>query len=233
MPRKAPLSDSKYRLISMRINPELGSQSSELLSSRYVRLLDPSQVETYTELSIVVAFRESCIGSGNEPELIETDFFDSIWLRAQHSLVSFSSSCMFRQDSDVQIICRIIVPIFVVQTQIITYRHSPAAESLKDQFLEAIAHMDLQKLWKQFHDLMVWAFMFVCYSCGEQAWRERFLLEMAKGGRGKIKWEWPEVRKVLLGFFFVDRLHAAEFRKMCEEIALLDDSVNPIKAETE
>lgn len=222
------MSGAKYRAISKRVNLELGSLSSEILSSRYVPLLDPTQVDAYTELSIVIAFRESCIGDQSELELVETDYFDTIWLRAQHSLISFSSSNMFRQDSDVQNICRIVVPMFVVQTQLITYRHSPAAESLKDQFLEVIASLDLQKLWEHFHELMVWAFMFVCHSCREQAWRERFLLEVAKGGQGRMKWEWQEVRKLLLGFFFVDRLHGKDFRKMCEEVRLLD---SPVKAE--
>ena len=138
---------------------------------------------------------------------------------------------MFRQDSDVQNICRIIVPMFVVHTQLVSYRYSPATESLKDQFLEVIASLNLQKLWEQFHELMVWAFMFVCYSCSQQVWRERFLAEMAKGGRGKMTWKWQEVRKMLLGFFFVDRLHGEEFRKMCEEVRQLDDSVSSVKSE--
>ena len=120
---------------------------------------------------------------------------------------------------------------FMVHTQVITYRHSPATESLKDYFLEAIASLDLQKLWEHFHELMVWAFMFVCYSCSEQVWRERFFFEMAKGGRGKMTWEWQEVKKILRSFFFVDRLHGEEFRKMCEEIRLLDDSLTPAKVE--
>ena len=225
------MSDLKYGAISKRIDPELGSLCSELIGSKYVPFLDPTQVDTYTELSIVLAFRESCIGNDSEVEIIETNFFDAIWLRAQHSLISFYSSNMFRQDSDVQSICRIIVPIFIVHTQLITYRHSPATESLKDQFLQLIANLNLQKLWENFHELMVWAFMFVCYSCSEQAWRERFLLEMAKGGRGKMTWEWPEVRKLLLGFFFVDRLQGEEFRKMCEEVRLLSGPVSFVKAE--
>ncbi|KAL8787758.1 MAG: hypothetical protein Q9195_007627 [Heterodermia aff. obscurata] len=194
-------------------------------------LLLAIEVETYTELSMVIAFRESCIGNQSGLELIETDYFDVMWLRAQHSLICFSSSNMFRQDSDVQKICRIIVPMFVVHTQLVTYRHSPATESLKAQFLEAIADMDLQKLWEQYHELMVWAFMFVCHSCGEPAWRERLLIEMAKGGQGKMRWEWQEVRKILLGFFFVERLHGQDFRNMCEEVRLLDESMAPVKAE--
>ena len=225
------MSIAKYSTISKRLNPEIGSIASELLSSKYVPLLDPTQVDTYTELSLVVAFRESCIDNETELELIETDFFDAMWLRAQYSLISFSSSNMFRQDSDVQTICRIIVPIFVVQTQLVTYRHSPAAESLKDQFLEVIAKLDLQKLWEEFHGLMVWTFMFVCYSCSEQVWRDRLLIEMAKGARGKLTWEWQEVRKILLGFFFVDRLQGEEFHKMCEEVRSLDDSVTGVKTE--
>ena len=231
VPRKPILADYKYRAISKRITPEFGSISSELLGSTYGPFLDPTQVETYTELSIVLAFRESCIGNESELELVETDFFDAIWLRAQHSLISFYSSNMFRQDSDVQSICRIVVPIFIVHTQLVTYRHSPASESLKDYFLGAIASLDLQKLWEHFHELMVWAFMWVCYSCSQQVWRERFLLEMAKGGRGRMTWEWQEVRKILHGFFFVDRLQGEEFRKICEEIRFLDESMNPAKAE--
>ena len=215
----------------MRVTPEIGSLSTELLGSRYLPFLDPTQVDTYTELSIVLAFRESCIGNESEPELVETDFFDAIWLRAQHSIISFYSSNMFRRDSDVQSICRIVVPIFLVQTQLIPFRHSSATESLKDYFLEAIASLDLQKLWEHFHELMVWAFMWVCYSCSQQVWRERFLLEMAKGGRGRMTWEWQEVKKILRGFFFVERLQGEEFRKICGEVRQLDDSITPAKVE--
>lgn len=121
-----------------------------------------------------------------------------------------------------QSICRIVVPIFVVQNQIDIYRQSAVVESLMSQLLEVMESLDLQDCWERYTELMVWAFMFGAFTSTQQAQREWVLFEMAKGGRGRVNWQWEEIEKILLGFFYVDRLYEANFRKICDEVKALD-----------
>ena len=223
VPRKPSLSTSRFNRIFQRIDPTFRSLASEFGSPKYRPLLNSEIVQSYRELGLVIAFRESCIGNETDVELIEIEYFNTLWLRAQHSLITFSSSCCFRQDSDVQSICRIVVPIFAIQNQLDIYRQSAVIESLMNQFLEILKSLDLQDCWGRYTDLMVWAFMFGAYTSTQQAQREWFLFGMTKGGHERVAWQWEEVRKSLLGCFYVDRLFEADFRMICEEVRILDE----------
>ena len=138
------------------------------------------------------------------------------------SLVSYSSSKSLRRDSDVQDICRIIIPIFVFSTQLGFYRQSAAIDSLVDQFSEVLDNLNLSDCWDRYPGLMIWAFMFAVFSSREQTQREWFLFEMSKGGQNKTLWHWQDIRKTILGFFYIERLHEVEFEKICKEVRLLD-----------
>ena len=181
-------------------------------------------VQTYKDLGIVIAFRESCLGNESEVELCEIEYFDTLWLRVQHSLVTFSSSACFSQDSDVQKISRVAIPLFVVQNQLgIYHRHCAVVDILLDQLMEVLNSVDLEQCWDTYIELMLWAFMFAVYTSTDPAKRGWFLFELAKGVQERMIWRWEEVRKILQGFFYVDRLYEVDFRAICEEVSVLNN----------
>ena len=111
-------------------------------------------------------------------------------------------------------------------------RESPAIiESLVDQFLEVLPGLHLEICWVRYTNFMTWAFLLAVNSCPRQVQRQWFLSQMVKGGRGKITWQWQNVRHILLGYFYLDRLYETEFQEICQEIRRLNDLAAHTKPE--
>ena len=218
---RTPPRQSRYSDIAKRIDPDLRSLASSLLSVDLVMLLDPNMRETYRNLSIVIAVHESFIGLETNIDLDGIEYFDALWLRIQYHLTTFSSSSYFRQDSDVQKICRVLVPLFVAHSQLGIHRHTAVTESLVEQLLEVLRSLDLERCWRSYPNLMMWAFMFGTYTCADNVRREWFLFTLVNGARGKMLWDWENVRRILLGYFYLDRLYQDEFKKITEEVGML------------
>jgi len=158
--------------------------------------------------------------------LAESEYFDIMALRVRHSLISFLSSRHFRRDSHVQKLCAIVVPIFFVQNQFALARNTAVVESQTVQLWEILSYLDLEQCWYLYPDLLLWAFMLGVYTSTGQPKRPWLVYELAKGTRGWFSWQWKDLRKILLGFFYFDRLYEVEFKLICEEVRLPNVHLN-------
>ena len=183
--------------------------------------LHPDMVQAYRDLSVVVAFRESCSG-GVDVTLYEVEYFETLALRVQHQLITFLSTHLSRQDSDIQSICRVIVPIFVIRYHFSIYGPSMIMDSMVVQLYEVLSNLDLAESWKRFPSILVWAFMFGVWISKEKRMKEWFLSKVAEGSNGSVRWQWNEIRNTLQKLFYVDRLHGAQFvsifNEVCEQL---------------
>ena len=170
---------------------------------------------------------ESSVSNGSILTPAEIEYFDIKALRIQHSLISFSSSRHFREDSVVQNICSIVVPVFFVQNQFTLARRNMVVESLNVQLWEAFSQLDLEWYWEFYPDLLIWAFMFGVYISVGQPKRPWFLSKMARRTRDRFSWRWEECREVLRGFYYFDRVYEVEFKSICEEVRTLMNYVTP------
>lgn len=182
--------------------------------------LDPSMIQVYRDLSVVVAFRESCSG-GTEVTLTEVEYFETLALRVQHHLITFLSTHVSRQDSDIQSICRVTVPIFVVRYQFNIYGPSMIMDSMVLQLHEVLSSLDLAASWKTFPSILVWALMFGAWISKEKGMKDWFLFKLAEGSGHILRWQWNEIRDILQKLFYVHRLHGADFEAICDEVRLL------------
>lgn len=182
--------------------------------------LDPSMIQVYRDLSVVVAFRESCSG-GTEVTLTEVEYFETLALRVQHHLITFLSTHVSRQDSDIQSICRVTVPIFVVRYQFNIYGPSMIMDSMVLQLHEVLSSLDLAESWKIFPSILVWALMFGAWISKEKGMKDWFLFKLAEGSGHILRWQWNEIRDILQKLFYVHRLHGADFEAICDEVRLL------------
>ncbi|CAF9939226.1 hypothetical protein IMSHALPRED_001260 [Imshaugia aleurites] len=182
--------------------------------------LDPHMTQVYRDLSVVVAFRESC-SRGIDAALYELEYFETLALRVQHHLITFLSTRLSRKDTDIQSICRVTVPIFVIRYQFVIYGPSMIMDSMAIQLYEVLSSLDLTESWKQFPSILAWAFMFGIWISREKCTRDWFLFRLAEGSNGILRWQWTEIREILQKLFYVDRLHGADFERICEEVRLL------------
>ncbi len=218
VPMKAKPPKNNLGRISARIDPSLRLLGMELME--FKDSLDPGMVQAYRDLSVVVAFRESCSG-GIDVTLYEVEYFETLALRVQHQLITFLSTHLSRQDSDIQSICRVTVPIFAIRYQFVMYGPSMIMDSMVVQLYEILNNLDLARLWKTFPSTLVWAFMFGVWISKDKRMREWFLFKVAEGSRGVVRWQWNEIHDTLQKHFYVDRLHKADFESICEEVRLL------------
>ena len=220
VPVKANVGTSRSQCISgpLHDNQAFGNG---LMGSKYINLLDPDIVETYQNLRTVLIFRESCIGNEEDLTVKEMEYSETMILRIQHCLISFASSWHFRKDSDVQNVCRIVLPMLVFSSQFPYYRETTVIESMVVQLWEVLSRLNLDRCWSLYPDLMIWAFLFGVYFSSRQPKRQWFLSEVSKRSKNHIDCQWENVRNMLINFFFIERLYGAEFKAFCEEICRL------------
>ena len=219
---KPPLTQAHYKAIAQRVHPDLQSLSSSLQGAKYSPFLEPSIMQAYQELSIVIAYKESSIGKEKQLDMLEIEYFDTLWLRVQHELISLTASSFLREISDVQKICGLVIKMFVGHYQVGLYYHFATIESLVNKTMELFKSLDLQECWEEYPELMLWAFLLTIYATTDPMKQEWFLFELAKGVRNRVVWEWKTVREILLGFFYVDRVYQEKFRAICEEVRVLN-----------
>ena len=204
--------------ISARIDPSLRLLGMELMEVK--ESLDPGMVQAYRDLSVVVAFRELC-NRGIDVTLYEVEYFETLALRVQHQLITFLSTHLSRKDSDMQSVCRVTIPIFVIRYQFNIYGPSMIMDSMVIQLYEVLSSLDLGQSWKSFPSILVWAFMFGVWISKEKRVRDWFLFKLAEGSSCLLRWQWNETRDILKKLFYVDRLHRTDFESICEEVRLL------------
>lgn len=224
LPMKAKPPKNTLDRISARIDPSLRLLGMKLM--KFKGSLDPKMIQVYRDLSVVVAFRESCSG-GIEVTLYEVEYFETLALRVQHHLITFLATHLSRQDSDIQSICRVTVPIFVVRYQFSMFGPSMIMDSMVLQLYEVLSSLDLSESWKSFPAVLVWALMFGAWISKEKSMRDWFLFKLAEASHGKLRWQWNEIRDILQTLFYVDRLHRADFESICEEVRLLVPHAGP------
>lgn len=194
-----------------------------LLGTKLVKLkdsLDPDMVQVYRNLSVVVAFRESCSG-GFDVTLHEVEYFETLALDVLHRLITFLSTHVSRSESNLQSICRVVVPIFAIRYQFNIYGPSMIMDSLVIQLYEVLSSLDLAEAWRDFPSILVWGFMFGVWIAKEKRKKEWFLFKLAEGSNGVLDWQWSEISNILQKLFYVDRLHGADFGVICEDVRLL------------
>lgn len=218
LPMKAKPPRNTLDRISARLDPSLRLLGQTLM--KFKDSLNPDMIQVYRDLSVVVAFRESCSGGGGVT-LYEVEYFETLALRVQHQLITFLSTHLSRQDSDIQSICRVIVPIFVVRYQFNIYGPSMIMDSLVVQLYEVLSKLNLAESWKTFPSTLIWAFIVGVWISREKRMREWYLFRLAEGCHGATRWQWSEVRDMLQKLFYVDRLHGSDFESICEEARLL------------
>lgn len=227
------MSESKLNQILECTKPSLQQLGAELLGPKYSVELEGSMVETYHELSIVIAFRE--LTDADYPvDLDDIEYFGTLWLRIQHRLSTFSAMCSVKDSdrgvSDVQNICRLVVPLCVVQIHLgLLYCSAAAIESFNEQLWEVLNHLDLGHCWREYTELMTWAFFFGVSTSPGSARRQWFLFELVKGAKNRIEWRRPALRMVMQRFFYVDRMHEADFKKITDEARPLMDFAGYLK----
>ncbi|CAD6575598.1 MAG: hypothetical protein ASARMPREDX12_007389 [Alectoria sarmentosa] len=224
LPMKAKPPKNTLDRISARIDPSLRLLGMKLM--KFKDSLDPKMIQVYRDLSVVVAFRESCSG-GTEVTLYEVEYFETLALRVQHHLITFLATHLSRQDSDIQSICRVTVPIFVVRYQFSMFGPSMIMDSMVIQLYEVLSSLDLSESWKSFPSVLVWALMFGVWISKEKSMRDWFLFKLAEASHGKLRWQWNEIRDILQTLFYVDRLHRVDFESICEEVRLLVPHAGP------
>ena len=182
--------------------------------------LDPDMIPVYRDLSVVVAFRESCVG-GIDATIHEIDYFETLALRVQHQLIAFYSTHISRQDSDIQSICRVTATIFVIQSQPRNYGPSIIMDNMVLSLYDVLSGLDFAEAWNSFPSILIWALMFGVWISREKSMRDWFLFKLAQGSHGQLRWQWNEIRDMLQKLFYVDRLHGADFESIWEEVRLL------------
>lgn len=215
---KAKLPRNSLDRIAARIDPSLRLLGMKLMN--FQDSLHPDMIQVYRDLSVVVAFRESCSGGVDVP-LYEVEYFETLALRVQHHLITFLSTYLSRQDSDIQSICRVTVPIFAIRYQFNIFGPSMIMDSMVLQLYEVLSNVDLAASWKDFPSILVWAFMFGVFISKEKRMREWFLFKLAEGSHGILRWQWDEIRDILQKLLYVDRMHRVDFESICEEVRLL------------
>lgn len=215
VPLKEKLPKKILDRISARIDPSLRLLGMELME--FKDALDPDMIPVYRDLSVVVAFRESCMG-GIGVTLQEVEYFETLALRVQHQLIAAFSTHTSRQDSNVQSICRVTTPIFVTRSQPNNYGPSMIMDSMVLRLYDVLNGLDLAECWKSCPSVLVWALMFGVWISREKMMRDWFLFKLAEGSHGKLRWQWSEIRDILQKLFYVDRLHRADFESICEEV---------------
>ena len=194
-------------------------------------MLHPDMIQVYRDLSVVIAFRESCSG-GVDVTLYEVEYFESLALRVLHQLVTFLSTYLSRQDSEIQSICRVTVTIFAIRYQYNMYGPSMIMDSLVLQLYDVLSALDLAESWKHFSSILVWAFMFGAWISKEKRMREWFLFKLAEGSHDILRWQWDEIRDILQKLFYVDRLHRSDLEGICKEVRSLVPHAKHMQPET-
>ena len=204
--------------ISARMDPNLRLVGTTLME--FEDSLHPDMIQAYRDLSVVVAFRESCSG-GVDVTLYEVEYFETLALRVQHRMTTFLSTHLTRKDSVIQSICRVTVPIFIVRYHFSMYGQSMIADSMVIQLYEVLSSLDLAESWQSFPSILVWAFMFGVWNSKKKRMKEWFLSKLVEGSHRILSWQWNEIRDILQRLFYVDRLHGAHFENICKEVRML------------
>lgn len=143
-------------------------------------------LEIYQDLRTAIVFRESLIDSIIDLTLNEIVHFETMILRVEYRLITFSSTWHFREDSDVQTICRAMLPIFITRIQYRFYSETAVTESLVVQLWEVLSRLDLDICWRLYQDLMIWAFLFGEYTSIRHPKNKWFVFQLANQFRGRV-----------------------------------------------
>ena len=197
---------------------------------KYNDSLHPDMIQAYRDLSVVVAFRESCSG-GVDVTLYEVEYFETLALRVQHRMTTFLATHLTRNDSDIQSICRVTIPVFVIRYHFSIYGPSMIMDSMVIQLYEVLSNLNFTESWKGFPSILVWAFMFGVWISKEQRMRDWFVSKLVEGSQGIFSWEWNEIRAILQKLFYVDRLHGEQFESICREVRLLLPQAGQMQSE--
>ena len=245
-----PLDSFRYAMASVSMSSELSLLASALLQeARYTTMLSPEIIPIYADLRDFVIWqqinvhREQSMGDVQELELCAT-----LILRLEYCLARFAFSNTFEEATAVQVICRIVVPIFVVQTQLFLWRHTATMRILVARLRGAMSCVgeceichgrersssvetaDMEGLWYGHPEVVLWAYLMGAFAASDVDQRSWFLFHCARGirrysGQIGMRLTWTSVSHMLKRMFYVDRLHGNDFCKLWEEVLLLADSV--------
>lgn len=141
------------------------------------------------------------------------------------SISLIGSAQAFHRPTPVHAICRVVVPIHIMQDELSPYqRHRPPyTATLMNNLYETLRYkLDLEECWAKYFDVMLWATLSGAYisrgnSRDQELW---FSIQVvigareAKGENGQLKarWEWNEIKSLLKRFYWSEELVGEEFK---------------------
>ena len=242
-----PLMPFHRAIASANVPSELKLLASALLREpRYATLLSAEILPVYADLRDIIIWQQiNAFRKDSTVDPVELDLCATLLLRAEYRLAKFSYSNTFEEATSVQAICRVAIPMFVVQTQLFLWRDTATMRTLVGKLRGVMAcagqcgrcskqggpadgqRVDMEELWYGYPELFLWACLIGAFAAAsDMTQRSWFLFHCAKGvnkyrDQFGMRLTWAYVDRMLTKLFYVASLHGNEFSKLWEEVMLL------------
>ena len=205
--------------LDSKLDPKFATLALALLSPKYADSFSPDMLDLFHHQRKIAAFRESCLGADHKILLREIEYFDILAMHIQCRLLMFPFE-HYEPATAIQTISRIALLIYIIQNRFGIYRRAPVSNVLAVQLYEALIFSDIDDLWNEYPDIMLWSLFFGAYaSTGQSDYYPWFVSELAKGASLQGLSNWDNSEKILSWFFYIKRLHQAPFQKIWQEVA--------------
>ena len=194
---------------------------SGLSSSVASGILDWRLLQAFQDMKEVVQYGEYYMES---PQLLpldaEIDYINS--KSYQFRYMALTTPFEVRQPvSDKQEPCRLSMLIFWFGLKQVTKSDSALSRTLSMQLKNALQKTDLQGAWAPHLELLLWILMMGAYITAGQRERPWFILHLSRVAQIWGLKEWDAVRRVLLRFYYIDRVYATGMREAWTEAMML------------
>ena len=247
-PILAPPSSSKafhYAIAPVYVPPELQPLGSALLHEpRYATMLSPEILPVYADLRDIIIWQQiNILQKDTTVDPLETKLCGNLMLRTEHRLAEFSYISTFETSTSVQIVCRIVIPMFAVQTQLYLWQGTHTMRALvgrlqqilqcddeheecyeQEQELTSTLKVNMAILWYEYTDLAIWAFLMGAFASADDRLQRSWFLHHCANGVNRYKdsmgllLTWTTVKSMLQRFFYVENMHGNEFAELWEEV---------------
>ena len=225
---------------------------SAFLTQRYRSQFQPLLLEIYNDLSLaltlqtrafdaIVALEPDALTRAEKASVVRYWAISKLLMTPAHcddehdaevhnagqdcsNSIMTSAQASYRVTS-VQAICRVVVPINVMQDELSPYgRHRPPfTATLINNLYETLKYkLNVERCWAKYFDVMLWATLSGAYiSRGNTKEKELwFSTQVVIGVRGRERkkgqiegrWEWSAVKSLLQRFYWSEELVGEEFK---------------------
>jgi len=191
-----------------------------ILEPSVTSLFDWQLAQAFRDLREVMLYREYYQFQSQAPPPAELDHFNIKSYNLRYLILTLPFQ-MVPPASDKQEPCRLALLIFWNANYMVANPDSALFRALTTQLKVALEKSDMQGVWGPHFELLMWVLFLGAHISGGQRERPWFVLNLARGARILKLGEWDNVRKMLLRFFYLDRVYQKSFQEAWQEAKML------------